>query len=46
METKSAGFDINHNKNELMRNIKNYNNNTIKMILNNVPYISRFTGYL
>jgi len=38
MKVKSVGLAINHNKNKLMRNIKNYNNNTNKVILNDVPY--------
>ena len=39
MEAKLIGLDINHNKTEFMRNIKKYTNNTIKVILNNVPYV-------
>lgn len=39
MEVKLAGLAINHNKIELMKNIKNYTNNTSKVILNNVPYM-------
>jgi len=39
MEAKFVGLDINHNKTEFMRNIKNYTNNTIKVILSNVPYV-------
>jgi len=38
MEVKLVGLDINRNKIEFMKNIKNYTNNTIKVILNNVPY--------
>ena len=38
MKAKSAGLAINHNKTKFMRNIKNYNNNTNKVILNYVPY--------
>ena len=38
MKAKSVGLAINHNKTKLMRNIKNYNNNTNKVILNDVPY--------
>jgi Reverse transcriptase (RNA-dependent DNA polymerase). len=37
MKAKSAGLDINHNKTKFMRNIKNYNNNTNKVILNSTP---------
>ena len=45
MEAKFVGLDINHNKTEFMRNIKNYINNTIEVILNDVPYaeVSCFT---
>jgi hypothetical protein len=38
MKAKSAGLAINYNKTKFMRNIKNYNNNTNKLILNDVPY--------
>ena len=38
MKGKSAGLDIDHNINKFMRNIKNYNNNTHKVILSDVPY--------
>jgi hypothetical protein len=38
MEAKFVGLDINHNKTEFMRNIKNYTNNTIKVILKDVLY--------
>jgi hypothetical protein len=38
MKAEAAGLDINHNKIKFMRIIKNYNNNTNKVILNDVPY--------
>ena len=45
MEANFVGLHINHNKTEFMRNIKNYTNNTIKVILKDVPYaeVSCFT---